>query len=162
MVEIKVNQIDKNIGSLQYTGDWVDVRISAVTNLNENGANVPDIRKSQREYDSLVLLKGDSVKIYHGFALQLPEGYEADLRPRGSLFKKHGLIFSSSGVIDEGYNGDTDEWFSTFYATKDCEVCINERICQFRIQKKQPELEFREVKRLGNKNRGGHGSTGDF
>lgn len=35
-----------------------------------------------------------------------------------------------------------------------------DRICQFRIQKNQPEIEFEEVPALSNANRGGFGSTG--
>ena len=37
---------------------------------------------------------------------------------------------------------------------------MNDRICQFRIQEKMPEVEFDEVIQLGNQDRGGHGSTG--
>lgn len=36
----------------------------------------------------------------------------------------------------------------------------NDRICQFRINKIQPEIEFEEVERLDETNRGGFGSTG--
>lgn len=35
-----------------------------------------------------------------------------------------------------------------------------DRVCQFRIWEKQPEFEFEEVDKLGNKDRGGYGSTG--
>ena len=163
MVEIKVKRKDTHIGELEFTGDWVDVRASAMVPVNlKKSELLESYRAAQRNMDGVHVLKGDTLKIYHGFCLELPKGYEADLRPRGSLFKKLGLIFTASGVIDEGYNGDNDEWFSTFYATKDCEICVNERICQFRIQKKQPEIEFKNVHSLGNADRGGHGSTGDF
>lgn len=37
---------------------------------------------------------------------------------------------------------------------------MNDRICQFRIVEKQPEIEFIEVENLDNPNRGGIGSTG--
>lgn len=37
---------------------------------------------------------------------------------------------------------------------------IYNRICQFRIVEKQPELQFEEVEALNNEDRGGHGSTG--
>jgi dUTP pyrophosphatase len=36
----------------------------------------------------------------------------------------------------------------------------NDRICQFRIVKKMPKVKFEEVEMLGNKDRGGIGSTG--
>lgn len=42
----------------------------------------------------------------------------------------------------------------------DTEIKVNDRICQFRIMKKQPELEFIEVDHLDGADRGGFGSTG--
>ena len=36
----------------------------------------------------------------------------------------------------------------------------NDRICQFRIQEKMPDVTFTEVDTLGNDSRGGFGSTG--
>ena len=43
---------------------------------------------------------------------------------------------------------------------KTIKIKRNDRICQFRIEKKQPKIKFFKVEKLGNKNRGGHGSTG--
>ena len=45
-------------------------------------------------------------------------------------------------------------------AMRDTEIHINDRICQFRIQKHQPVISFEEVESLGNADRGGIGSTG--
>ena len=68
---------------------------------------------------------------------------------------------NSAGVIDESYNGDADWWGFPFYATRDIIIEQNTRIAQFRIFEHQPPLLFEEVKKLGNPNRGGFGSTGD-
>jgi dUTP pyrophosphatase len=46
------------------------------------------------------------------------------------------------------------------YATRDTKIERGDRICQFRIMKKQPTIIFKEVEKLENENRGGHGSTG--
>jgi len=46
------------------------------------------------------------------------------------------------------------------YAIRDTVIEVNDRICQFRIIEHQPDLEFEEVKVLGNKDRGGYGTTG--
>lgn len=43
---------------------------------------------------------------------------------------------------------------------RDTVIHKNDRICQFRINKRQPEIEFVEVDKLDDKNRGGFGSTG--
>jgi dUTP pyrophosphatase len=46
------------------------------------------------------------------------------------------------------------------YAIRDTELHVNDRVCQFRIQRKQPKIEFIEVEELGNADRGGFGTTG--
>lgn len=173
MQEIRVKAIDKKLDPLSFTGDWVDVRISAVQYLDavrspeqfKEGAIMSQLEYSRKSLQSAQVISipaGHSIKVAHGFALELPENHEAILHPRSSLFKKTGLVFVSSGVIDEGYNGDNDEWFSVWYATKDTDLYYDQRIAQFRIQEKQPKLKFNYVDTLGNDDRGGHGSTGDF
>lgn len=145
---------------LKYTGDWVDVHACQGFQVyNEALGKFEDIPS----LSSCCVVKRDTlVKIPLGFALQLPEGYEAIVKPRSSLSKNTGLIFATSGVIDEGYCGDNDQWFVVAYATRNATIYTGERIAQFRIQLKQPKLEFVEVEKLGNKDRGGHGSTGRF
>ena len=160
--EIRVKMMDSKLDRLRYTGDWVDVRISAINNVNATSAEIEKSRLLLQRGQVTTVLAGDPIKIAHGFALELPEGFEAIIHPRSSLFKKTGLIFVSSGVIDEGYSGDGDEWFSVWYATREAELFYDQRIAQFRIQNKQPELDFKFVSHLGNSDRGGHGSTGDF
>lgn len=160
--EIAVKMIDPKLDRLKFTGDWVDVRTSSITEINASKEQVSKCRTILQKAQVYPIKAGESIKIAHGFALELPKGHEAILHPRSSLFKKTGLIFVSSGVIDEGYKGDTDEWFSVWYATRDTELFYDQRIAQFRIQPKQPELKFNFVDTLGNDARGGHGSTGDF
>ena len=160
--EIKVKMIDSKLDRLKYTGDWVDIRVSAVSDINSTKEEIEQTRLMMRINQVITIKSGDVIKIAHGFALELPEGFEAIIHPRSSLFKKTGLIFVSSGVIDEGYNGDGDEWFSLWKATRDATIFYDQRIAQFRIQEKQPDLKFNFVDHLGNEDRGGHGSTGDF
>lgn len=116
-----------------------------------------DLRAAQE-----VELKKDEFKLIPlGVAMQLPSGYEAHVVPRSSTFKNYGIIQTNSmGVIDESYYGDNDQWFFPAYALRDTVIHVNDRICQFRIEKKQPEIQFEEVNTLGNADRGGHGSTG--
>ena len=63
-------------------------------------------------------------------------------------------------MIDESYCGDNDEWKYPAYALRDTIIHKGDRICQFRIMKKQPELQFIEVDALKDTDRGGFGSTG--
>ena len=45
-------------------------------------------------------------------------------------------------------------------AMRDTEIHINDRICQFRIQKHQPQIVFEAIEARGGQARGGFGSTG--
>lgn len=93
--------------------------------------------------------------------MKLPEGYEAIMSPRSSTFKNWGLIQTNSiGVIDSTFNGDNDIWMFPAYATKAVTIPAGTRLCQFRIQKEQPKIEFNVVESLGEEDRGGLGSSG--
>lgn len=120
-------------------GDWIDLRAAAKVEMKA----------------------GTFCLIPLGVAMQLPKGYEAHIVPRSSTFKNFGIIQTNhQAVIDESYCGDGDQWFYPAYALRDTVININDRICQFRIMEKQPEINFEEVEQLGNKDRGGIGSTG--
>lgn len=120
-------------------GDWIDLRCAEDT----------------------VLKAGEYKLIPLGVAMELPSGYEALVAPRSSTFKHYGVLLANSiGVIDETYRGDNDQWHFPATATRDIVIPKDERICQFRIIKHQPEIEFEEVESLGYDDRGGIGSTG--
>lgn len=120
-------------------GDWIDLRAA----------------------EKVVLLKGQFELISLGVSMKLPEGYEAHVVPRSSTFKKWGILqCNSMGVIDNSYSGDKDVWMFPALATRTTIIEKNDRICQFRIVKNQPEIEFEEVDHLEGKSRGGFGSTG--
>jgi dUTP pyrophosphatase len=126
---------------------------------------------------------GERAMIPLGFALELPQGWEAHLAPRSSTFKTWGIIQTNSvGVVDDTYIGDNDQWHMPAYCLqgkhkeKYSEVLSNQSICeteaegtwiksgdkigQFRIMEVMPALEFEEVESFGNSDRGGFGSTG--
>ena len=127
----KVSKIDK--------GDWIDLRAA----------------------ETVEMKAGEFRLIPLGVGMILPEGYEAHLAPRSSTYKNFGIIQTNSvAVIDESYCGDNDQWRYPAYALRDTVIHKNDRICQFRIMKKQPEIEFIEVEKLRDTDRGGFGSTG--
>ena len=81
--------------------------------------------------------------------------------PRSSTFKNFGVIVVNSfGVIDSSYCGEEDEWRLPILAMRDTQIRMGDRICQFRIVPKQPELRFETVEHLQSESRGGFGSTG--
>ena len=93
--------------------------------------------------------------------MKLPEGYEAHIVPRSSTYKHWGIIQANHmGVVDNSYSGDNDIWKFAALAIRDTIIYKNERICQFRIMKKQPKFEFEEVDYLDDPDRGGFGSSG--
>jgi dUTP pyrophosphatase len=56
--------------------------------------------------DAVTIEAGEIVKIPCGFAMSLPEGYEAQIRPRSGLASKHGLtIPNAPGTVDSDYRG---------------------------------------------------------
>lgn len=117
-----------------------------------------DVRASE----DVDLLYMQFAKIPLGFSCKLPEGYCALLMPRSSTFQKFGIIQPNSpGLIDNSYSGDKDEWCMPVVALRtDVHIKKNDRIGQFIIVPKMPQLCFLTVDTLGDKNRGGFGSTG--
>lgn len=121
-------------------GDWIDLRAA----------------------EDVTLKSGEFRIISLGVSMKLPEGYEAHIVPRSSTFKKWGVLQTNHmGVIDNSYSGDDDVWGFPALAMRDTEIKMNDRICQFRIVKNSPDVEFSEVEHLDSNNRGGFGSTGD-
>ena len=75
---------------------------------------------------------------------------------------KWGIMMGNSmAVIENDYNGDNDIWYFPAYAYRNTFIPAGTRICQFRLVKKAEPVEFEAVGSLGNKDRGGLGSTGD-
>lgn len=57
--------------------------------------------------NDLVLNKGELTLIPTGFAIALPQGFEAQIRPRSGLAIKHGIgLINSPGTIDSDYRGE--------------------------------------------------------
>lgn len=138
----------------------IDIRINTHGNpmpeATENGDWV-DLRSAER----VVMRAGDHRLISLGVSIELPPGYEAHIAPRSSTFKNWGILLTNGvGVIDNSYNGDDDIWQVTALAMRDTIIEKGDRIVQFRIMEKQNPLNFIPTDCLGNKNRGGFGSTG--
>lgn len=114
-----------------------------------------------RAAEDVTLKAGEFKLIPLGVAMKLPEGYEAHIAPRSSTFKNFGIIQTNSiGVVDNSYSGDNDQWLMPALAMRDTEIKKGDRICQFRIMEKQPEVTFKPVEHLDGPDRGGIGSTG--
>ena len=111
--------------------------------------------------EDVEMFQGELKFISLGFSMKLPDGYEAHVVPRSSTYKKWHIIQANSmGVIDNSYCGNDDIWKFPAIAMKDTNIEKGDRICQFRIVKKQPQVYFTFVDDLKSENRGGFGSTG--
>lgn len=111
--------------------------------------------------EEVIMARGEYRLIDLGVAMELPDGYEAHIVPRSSIYKNFKIILANSyGVIDSSYRGDADWWKFPAIALEATIIKRGSRICQFRIFKKQPHIEFLEVSQLNNADRGGIGSTG--
>lgn len=57
--------------------------------------------------DELVLAPGQRELVPTGFAIELPDGYEAQVRPRSGLALRHGIVLPNApGTIDADYRGE--------------------------------------------------------
>ena len=142
METIRIRYINDQIERLKPIAgksDWIDLRAAEDVSLKE----------------------GESRLINLGVAMELPKGYEAHIVPRSSTFKNFGLLQTNHmGVVDESYHGNGDIWHMPVLAVRDTTIHFGDRIAQFRIMKKQPDIRFEEVEHLDGEDRGGFGSTG--
>lgn len=141
MNEIKIKyhaDIDK-LDFINGNSDWIDLRAAETVELKQ----------------------GDFKLISLGVSMKLPDGYEAHIIPRSSTFKNFGIIQTNHmGLIDNSYCGNNDVWKFPALAMRDTVIQKNERICQFRLQKKMDSVKFEIVDDLGTTDRGGFGTSG--
>lgn len=109
-----------------------------------------------------VLLKPlERALIKTGLFIELPEGYEAQIRPRSGLALKHGIsIVNTPGTIDSDYRGEIGVILVNL-SNEDFVVVDGERICQM-IVSKHEKINWKEVEILEESVRGagGFGHTG--
>lgn len=111
--------------------------------------------------DALVLSPGQTCLVPTGFAMALPDGFEAQIRPRSGLAVKHGIgIVNAPGTIDADYRGEVKVALINF-GTSPVTIRRGERIAQMVIQKVW-QARVNEVDRLNETRRssGGFGHTG--
>lgn len=96
-----------------------------------------------------------------GLHIELPEGYEAQIRPRSGLALKHGIgIVNSPGTVDADYRGEIKVLLINF-SEEVFEVNTGDRIAQMIISKHE-KVEWEQVEILNETSRGagGYGHTG--
>lgn len=124
-----------------------------------NHAAGMDLRASLSESKTLKPL--ERALIPTGLYIELPVGYEAQIRPRSGLALKKGIsVLNTPGTIDADYRGEIGVILINL-SNEEVTIENGERICQMVIAKhEQAELIKVDVLNETNRGTGGFGSTG--
>lgn len=111
--------------------------------------------------EDTILHKGEIKLIPTGIKIALPEGYEAQIRPRSGLALKHGItLVNSPGTIDADYRGEI-KIIMLNVGTQDFVISRGERIAQMVINKiAQISWEIVNELEVTERGEGGFGHTG--
>ncbi|MDB5125046.1 MAG: dUTP pyrophosphatase [Mucilaginibacter sp.] len=118
-----------------------------------------DLRADVEE--AIVLKPMERKLLPTGLFIELPEGFEAQIRPRSGLAFKHGIgIVNSPGTIDADYRGEIKVLLINF-SDQDFEIKNGDRIAQM-IVARHEKVNWQEVEILNETIRGvgGYGHTG--
>lgn len=125
------------------------------------GAAGVDLHAALGISETVTIGSGHYAMIPTGFAIALPDGYEAQIRPRSGLAAKHGVtVLNSPGTVDADYRGEVKVLLINHGASP-FEVRRGDRIAQM-VVAPVTLVSFREEETLDATERGdrGHGSTG--
>ena len=151
-------------------GDLFDVFARTKVTLNAPQAGVQHQVNNEKVRD----VTFNSTLIGLGFAMEIPQGFKANLYPRSSTYSKWGIIFGNHvGQIDSSFCGNNDEWMVNAIALRRTTINAGDKIAQFEIipsakatmwQKLKwlfsSKIKFVQVASLNNDDRGGFGTTG--
>src|ERR1700734_2135664 len=111
--------------------------------------------------NDVVLAPGARALVMTGLMIALPEGYEAQVRPRSGLALKHGItVLNSPGTIDADYRGEVQVILANL-GSESFTITRGMRIAQM-VVAAYARVEWDEVSALPESERGagGFGSTG--
>ena len=111
--------------------------------------------------ESIVMNPGERVLVKTGLYVEIPAGFEIQVRPRSGLALKHGVtVLNSPGTIDADYRGEIGVILINHSSTV-AEFVKGERIAQLVLSRVE-RIEWQLTKSLSGTKRGQHGfgSTG--
>lgn len=125
------------------------------------GAAGMDLRAALADDHQIILLPGKRVLVPTGFILELPEGFEGQVRPRSGLALRHGITcLNSPGTIDSDYRGEVQVLLANL-GGEDFTITRGMRIAQLIIAPVvQARMEERTASTATTRGSGGFGSTG--
>jgi len=136
--------------------DFADIPLPTYATQGSAGFDIAAAVK-----DEVVVPKGKIILIPTNFSVEIPEGYEIQVRPRSGLAVKHGItVLNSPGTIDSDYRGEVKIILINL-GDKDYKILRGERIAQLVVSKVY-RAEFTEAGELNKSHRGegGFGHTG--
>jgi dUTP pyrophosphatase len=137
------------------------------TSTNENpeyktkNSSGVDLKANLIKEKKIVIKPLERVLIKTGLFLEIPEGYEAQVRPRSGLCLNHGIsVLNTPGTIDADYRGEVGVILINL-SNEEYTIKHGERVGQL-ILKKVEKIEWENVLFLENSERGegGFGHTG--
>lgn len=114
------------------------------------------------EDDIVIILPGERTLIKTGLFVQLPDGYEFQIRPKSGMALKYGItVLNTPGSIDANYRGEIGVILHNA-SDRDYAISPGDKVAQMVLQK-VPKVEWEEVEKLSETNRGdgGYGHTGN-
>lgn len=108
---------------------------------------------------SIERVRENAVVVHSGVHVEIPYGYQGELRARSSVHKTNAILSNGVGTIDAGYRGEVKAVF--YHEGNDLPFEVGERFAQLVIMP-VPSVEYVEVMELSESERGerGYGSTG--
>lgn len=146
-IQIKIKRLNEKFNDIQLPG------------YSTEGSAGLDIRAAVE--NEIILEKGKAGLIPTNLSVEIPKGYEIQVRPRSGLALKHGIgILNSPGTIDSDYRGEIKIIMMNF-SNEDFIIKRGERIAQLVLSKVYTadliETEDLEISQRGS---GGFGHTG--
>jgi dUTP pyrophosphatase len=138
------------------SNDFADILLPEYATDGSSGL---DLRAAVNE--ELVLEAGKVIMVPTDLSVEIPYGYEIQVRPRSGLAAKHGIgVLNSPGTIDSDYRGEVKIILFNF-SGEDFVIKRGERIAQM-VLAKVYRMDVTEVKELNESERGagGFGHTG--
>ena len=142
------------------------VKVQIINNFNAlpeyalMGDSGMDLRSNE---DDIVIIKPNGrTLIKTGLSVQLPDGYEFQVRPKSGMAMKYGItVLNTPGTIDANYRGEIGVILYNA-SDRDYAVAPGDKIAQMVLQQ-VPKVEWEPVTELTKTNRGdgGYGHTGN-
>ena len=146
-IRIKIKRINK---------DFDDIELPSYATSGSSGM---DIRAAVKE--DMIVRHGEIILVPTNLSVEIPHGYEIQVRPRSGLAIKHGIgVLNSPGTIDADYRGEIKIILFNF-SKEDFKISRGDRIAQI-ILSKVYLAKFIQTNDLADSSRGegGFGHTG--